>query len=205
MWIQRVAGEAPQDLAFVALDCDGLPVNRLAGELRVRDRTIATLVKGRVRPLAPGHTEITMRIGDGHARTRVGVYERVSTFEGLRRDQRYVVAPVHLARGETIRWPLPQGLFWLQYRRTSGAQPIPTFAVGGPIMCLPDFGPTVERVSCLARAPGLGEHHAPRIGRAGDDRWLARSRARAVAGAASSSHPPASAVSGPGAASRGRA
>jgi hypothetical protein len=153
-WIQLVVGDPPQELAFVALDPDGMPVNRLTGELRVQDSSIATLERGRIRPLAPGNTAVTIRVGDGEGRTLVSVYEPVRTLDGLRPDQRFVVAPVRLARGETIRWRLPTGLFWLQYRRTSDTQPIPTLAVDGPIMCMPALGPTVERVHCLARGPG---------------------------------------------------
>jgi hypothetical protein len=97
-----------------------------------------------------------MRFGEGEARTQVSVYERVRTFDGLRDDQRFVIAPVRLARSDTIRWPLPQGLFWLQYHSASNSQPMPTLALNGPIMCMPvpAFGPAVQRVDCLARGPG---------------------------------------------------
>jgi hypothetical protein len=156
IWIQLVAGDTGQDLAFVALAPNGRPVNLLAGELHVQDSTIATLKGIRIRPVAPGFTAVTMRIGDGEGRTAVSVYEPVRTLRGLRPDQRFVVAPVRLARGDTIRWPLPTGLFWLQYRRASSAEPIPALAVDGPIMCMPvpALGPMVDRMDCLARGPG---------------------------------------------------
>jgi hypothetical protein len=153
-WIHLVAGASSEELSFVALDPDGLPVNRLAGVLRVKDSTIATLHNGRIHPLSPGHTEVVMRFGEGEARSQVSVYERVGTFDGLRVDQRFVIAPVRLARGDTIRWPLPQGLFWLQYHAHPNTQPIPKLAVDGPIVCMPAFGPSVERVNCLARGAG---------------------------------------------------
>ena len=152
MWIQFAAGDPSKQLSFVALDPDGMPVNRLAGMLRVRDSTIATLKNGRIYPLSPGHTEVFMKFGDGSAVTQISVYERVATFEGLRDDQRFVIAPVRLARGETIRWPLPRGLFWLQYHPAPGSLPRPTFAVDGPVMCLPS--PSVEAVHCLVRGAG---------------------------------------------------
>jgi hypothetical protein len=154
MWIQFTAGDSSQELSFVALDPDGLPVNRLAGVLRVKDSTIAMLKKGRIYPLSPGHTQVVMRFGDGAATTQISVYERVATFEGLRDDQRLVIAPVRLAPGDTIRWPLPKGLFWLQYHRESEYSQMPTLAVDGPVVCMPAFGPSVERVDCLVRGAG---------------------------------------------------
>jgi hypothetical protein len=156
MWIQFTAGDSSQELSFVALDLDGMPVNRLAGVLRVNDSAVATLKNGRIYPVAPGHTQVVMRFGEGEAITQVSVYERVATFEGLRDDQRFVIAPVRLTRDDTIRWPLPQGLFWLQYHRTSNTEPIPTVVVDGPVMCMPvpSFGPGVQRMDCLARERG---------------------------------------------------
>ncbi len=154
MWLHLVAGGPPQELAFVALDPDGLPVNRLAGEVRVKDSTIVTLHKGVIRPIAPGHTNVSMRFGDGEASTQISVYEPIHSFEDLHRGQRFVVAPLRVARGDTLRWPLPLGLFFLTYQRAADSEPIPSFSAEGPIMCLPEFGPTVEFVSCLARGPG---------------------------------------------------
>jgi hypothetical protein len=152
--INFVVGDSGKDLRFYALAPDGRPVDRLAGELRVKDSTIATLKGARISPVAPGHTTVIVRIGDDEAWTGVTVYEPVRTLEWLRPDQRFVVAPVRLALGDTIRWWLPKGLFRLQYRRASGALPIPTFRVDGPVMCMPDFGPTVDDVDCLVRAAG---------------------------------------------------
>ena len=154
MWIQLVAGDSSQELSFVALDPDGQPVNRLAGTLRVDDSTIATLKNGRIYPLAPGHTWVLMRFGDGEAESQIIVYERVATFVGLRNDQRFVIAPVRLEIGDTIRWPLPQGLFSLQYHPVSKYNQSPTLAVDGPVMCMPSFGPSVDPVRCLVRGAG---------------------------------------------------
>jgi hypothetical protein len=154
MGMNFVVGDSGKDLRFAALAPNGWPVDLLAGEVHVLDSTVATLKGMRIRPVAPGRTTVIVRIGDGESWTGVSVYEPVRTLEGLRRDQRLVVVPVRLARGDTIRWPLPMGLFFLHYNRTSAAQPIPTFAVDGLIMCMPDFGPTVDDTWCLVRAPG---------------------------------------------------
>jgi hypothetical protein len=154
MWIQLTAGDSSQELNFVALDPDGMPVNRLAGKLQVKDSTIATLRKGRIYPISPGHTQVVMRFGDGNATTQISVYERVASFEGLRDDQRFVIAPVRLALGETIRWPLPKGLFWLKYHRAETSAQTPTIEVDGPVMCMPVSSPSVELVECLVRGAG---------------------------------------------------
>ena len=154
MWIQFTAGDSSQELNFVALDPDGLPVNRLAGLLRVKDSTIATLKNGRIKPISPGHTEVVMRFGEGVAWTQISVYERVPSLEGLRADQRFVIAPVRLAPADTIRWPLPQGLFWLQFHRAAPYHAMPTIEVDGPVMCTPNFDPSVDRVECLVRGRG---------------------------------------------------
>jgi hypothetical protein len=151
--LNLLAGGSERELAFTALDPAGRAVDLLTGELHVKDSTIATLEGTRIRPVSPGHTMVTVRIGDGEAWIGVTVYEPVRTLSGLRPDQRSVVAPVRLARGDTIRWSLPVGRFWLRYSRASAAQPMPALAVDGLIMCMPELGPSVD-VACLVRAPG---------------------------------------------------
>jgi hypothetical protein len=84
----------------------------------------------------------------------VSVFEPVRTLEGLRPGQRQVVAPLRLAPGDTIRWPLPRGLFWLRYDPASDAQARPAFAMDGPIVCMPYFGPANDMAGCLVRGPG---------------------------------------------------
>jgi hypothetical protein len=154
MGINFVVGDSGRDLRFMALAPDGRPVDLLAGEVHVLDSTVATLTGTHIRPVAPGRTTVIVRIGDGESWTEISVYEPVRTFDGLRSDQRLVVAPVRLARGDTIRWPLPMGLFTLQFNRTSASQPSPTIAVDGLIVCMPDFGPGIDESFCLVRAPG---------------------------------------------------
>jgi hypothetical protein len=152
--INFVVGDSGKHLQFAALAPDGRPEDLLAGEVHVLDSTIATLNGTRVRPVAPGRTTVIVRIGDGESWTGISVYEPVRSFDGLRSDQRLAVAPVRLARGDTIRWPLPMGLFTLQFNRTSASQPSPTIAVDGLIVCMPDFGPGIDASFCLVRAPG---------------------------------------------------
>jgi hypothetical protein len=153
-WMYFALGDSSQELSFVALDPDGMPVTRLAGDLRVRDSTIATLKNGRIYPLSVGHTRVNVRIGDGEAATQISVFERVASFVGVREDQRLVIAPVRLALGDTIVWPLPRGLFLLEYHPNARYAPTPTLHVDGPVMCQPSLGQTVQSARCLVRGPG---------------------------------------------------
>jgi hypothetical protein len=174
-WGNLVLGQPAGTLTVDAIGLDGQPVTRIAARLRVEDSTIATLdSSGRLRPLRPGQTKIDIEIGDRRAGAFVTVYEPVRTFEGLRPDQRLVVAPIRLTRGASIRWPLPTGVFFLTFSADSSEVPptrgfvglgsgsSPTvqspvnMSVAGLIMCtrMPELQPSVLWVYCRARAPG---------------------------------------------------
>jgi hypothetical protein len=174
-WGNFVMGDAARTLELDAIGLDGQPVTRIAARLRVFDSTIATLdASGRLRPLRPGYTSVDMEIGDRVARAEVMVFEPVRTFEGLRPDQRLVVAPIRITRGASIRWPLPTGVFFLTFSADSSEVPptrgfvglgsgsSPTvqspvnMSVAGLIMCtpMPQPQPGVLGAWCRARAPG---------------------------------------------------
>lgn len=174
-WGNFVVGQAPGTLTVDAIGLDGQPVTRIAARLSVEDSTIATLdSSGRLRPLRPGQTWADIKIGDRRAGAFVTVYEAVRTFEGLRSDQRWVVAPIRVTRGASIRWPLPTGPFFLTFSADSSEVPpmrgfvglfssaSPTvqspvnMTVAGPIMCtrMPESQPGALGAYCLARAPG---------------------------------------------------
>jgi hypothetical protein len=174
-WGNFVVGDPAGTLTIDAIGLDGKPVTRIAARLRVFDSTIATLdAGGRLRPLRPGYTSVDMEIGDRVARAEVMVFEPVRTFEGLRPDQRLVVAPIRLTRGASIRWPLPTGVFFLTFSADSSEVPptrgfvglgsgsSPTvqspvnMSVAGLIMCtrMPEVQPGALGAYCLARAPG---------------------------------------------------
>ena len=173
-WGNFVVGGPARTLTVDAIGLDSQPVTRIAARLRVEDSTIATLdSSGRLRPLRPGQTWTDIEIGDRRAGSFVTVYEPVRTFEGLRPDQRWVVAPIRLTRGASIRWPLPTGVFFLTFSADSSEVPpmrgfvglgsgsSPTvqspvnMTVAGLIMCTggPER-PDLLRAYCLARAPG---------------------------------------------------
>jgi hypothetical protein len=174
-WGNFVVGDPASIFTVDAIGLDGQQVTRIAARLRVEDSTIATLdSSGRLRPLRSGETWIDIEIGDRRAGAFVAVYEPVSTFEGLRPDQRLVVAPIRLARGASIRWPLPTGVFFLTFSADSSEAPpargfvglgsgsSPTvqspvnMTVAGPIMCtrMDESQPDALGAHCLARAPG---------------------------------------------------
>jgi hypothetical protein len=174
-WGNFVVGDPAGTLTVDAIGLDGKPVTRIAARLRVEDSTIATLdSSGRLRPLRPGETWIDIEIGDRRAGAFVTVYEPVRTFEGLRPDQRWVVAPIRLTRGASIRWPLPTGVFFLTFSADSSEVPptrgfvglgsgsSPTvqspvnMSVAGLIMCTrwPELHPGLLGAYCVARAPG---------------------------------------------------
>ena len=167
-WGNFVVGESARILAVEAIGLDGQPVTLIAARLRVIDSTVATLDDGgQLRPLKPGFTSVDVDIGDNQAGTVVTVFEPVRTFDGLRPDQRWVVAPIRLTRGASLRFPLPTGLFWLAFGADSSEMPttrafgssfIPQspikMSVTGPIMCMPELVPGVLNTHCLARAPG---------------------------------------------------
>jgi hypothetical protein len=167
-WGNFMAGEPARTLALDAIGLDKQPVTRIAARLRVVDSTVATLTDGgQLRPLRPGFTPIEVQIGDNFADAGVTVFEQVRSFDGLRPDQRWVVAPIRLARGESLRFPLPTGLFFLAFGAdssnvpaTRGFSSVPlaqspvTMSVVGPIMCMPELGPGVLDTHCLARTLG---------------------------------------------------
>lgn len=154
MWLQLVAGEARHPIGLWAVGPDSGVVTLLAGDIHVGDTAIAALSGRGIRPRAPGHTVIITRIGDAEAITGVTVYEPVQTLDGLRPDQKFVVAPVRVGRDETIRWPLPSGQFWMVYLRHSSRDAMPRIATQGPVMCMPDFVAGVDFVHCLVRGDG---------------------------------------------------
>lgn len=151
--LSLLAGGEERLLPITAYTPDGRREDMIAWEARVQDSTIAALRGWRLRPVAPGATVVTVNIGDARTRVAVNVYEPVQTLAGLRPDQRLVSAPVHLAAGDTIRWPLPTGLFWLRFTPDSGSQPVPRIVVRGQIACAPAFGPT-DQARCKVRSPG---------------------------------------------------
>lgn len=124
-------GDGPRNLTFAALGFDGRRVTQLRGNLRVRDRTVASLSGVTVTPQKSGETVVFVDIGDAMAMIHIQVRERVERFTGLGPDQRFVVVPIHLAQGDSARFALPQGVFWLGYEPGDKATTRPTIFLDG--------------------------------------------------------------------------
>jgi hypothetical protein len=170
-WINFVAGEAARALPFEALGLDGERVTQLRGAVTVGDSDVAALTGAWVRPRAVGITAVTVEIGDYRTSMNVMVHELVSTFAGLRPDQQLVAQRVHLARGDTVSWVLPKGVFWVKYLPRNRSDAPPTITVHGPAGCNTGDGVHVFRLVveeyskyCLVHAEGAtvtvahGEH-----------------------------------------------
>ena len=153
-WLTFVLGDSARELRFAAIGMDDRPVSRFAGELHVADSSVVSLDGLRVRPLSAGMTGIDLQVGDTWGHAFILVYAPVRTLEGLRPDQRFVAARVRLAPGDSIRWPLPLGLFEMEWLPARPGEPPPVLRVDGAIMCEPELDPGVLHTHCLARAPG---------------------------------------------------
>jgi hypothetical protein len=166
-WGNFLVGDSARTLAVDAIGLDGEPVMRIAARLIVADSTVATLDGSLLRPLRPGYTWVDMEIGNQRVGTMVTVFERLASLRALRPDQRWVAVPVHLARAQSVRWPLPTGLFFLAFSTDTaelpvtrgwgsswGTHPNVRLSVDGPVMCMPDPRTGVSDTHCLARGPG---------------------------------------------------
>ena len=161
VWNDFVLGDPARELPTEFTGVDGEPVTLLSARLSVDDSTIATLDGLHIRPLRAGRTHLGLAVGNRWAGAAIRVFAPVAGFEGLRPDvrpdQRFVAAPVRLAPGDSVRWPLPAGLLdlvFLARATAAGGGPAPLVRVEGPVMCLPAPGPRVYNSRCLARGPG---------------------------------------------------
>jgi hypothetical protein len=162
-WIDLVAGDSARPLPYVALGVDGSPVTELRGQATIVDSSVATLAGAGIRPRAVGRTHVRLDIGDRGTQILVTVHEPVRTFDALRDDQRYVAVPVHLARGDTLRWALPREAFWLAYLPRHQGDAPPTIILDGVISCAPGdalhqyLTPMDEpRMYCVVYSAGAG-------------------------------------------------
>lgn len=157
-WVDFVAGEPPRPLDVGGLSVDLRAVDRLSATLEPVDSAVATVARegGRfvVRPVAPGRTLVHVRAGERTSGSIVTVFAPVPTLAGLTDADRQVMAPYTLAPGETVRWPLPQGLFWLVTRHDGQGWPVPTVRASGAVVCMPALETYAVRAHCRVRAPG---------------------------------------------------
>lgn len=134
-WMDFVVGDTARPLPFKALGVDGRVITQLRGAATVMDTSVAWLEGTTVVPRAAGRTMVEVQVGDRQVRMLVFVNERVASFEGLRPDQRLVARDVKLARGDTIRWTVPRGTFWVKYLTRRAAEAPPTITLEGAAGC----------------------------------------------------------------------
>lgn len=153
-WTDFVLGDSARELDLVAVGIDGRRVTQFGAWLSIDDSTVAVLDGLRVHPRSPGETRVDLRVGDRTADFMVRVFEPVHTLVGLRADQRLVAAPVRLARGASVRWPLPTGRFSMSLLPTPDVKAGAMLSVDGAVMCMPALAPGVFDTTCVARVPG---------------------------------------------------
>ncbi len=163
IWNDFVLGDATRELPAEFTGVSGERVTLLRVRMSVRDSTVAALSGLHIRPLRPGRTQLNLKVGDRTAEAAIRVFDPVRSLEGLNplqhHQQRLVAATVQLARGESVRWPLPQGIFALVLLPALHADPSADMSalmlsVNGPVVCVPTPRPGVSSMRCLARAPG---------------------------------------------------
>jgi hypothetical protein len=166
-WGNFLVGDSARTLTVDAIGIDGEPVTLIAARIRVADSTVATLDGSALRPLRAGMTEIELEIGNQTVGANVTVFEPLRSLAEMKPDQRWVAVPVRLQRGESVRWPLPTGLFFLAFSDdtttvpttrgwglSGSAHPSVTLSVDGPIMCMPEPRVGVSDTHCLVRGAG---------------------------------------------------
>jgi hypothetical protein len=143
-----VIGDSAKELSIKATGPDSQIVAPLAGSVVIDDANIASVTGLRVTARNPGMTLVHVRIGNFSRGVMVMTYERVSSLEGLRAEQRNVLVPVRLAHGEMRRWRIPRGFYLITMSRGSSTADAPMLNFGG-VRCGNAMGPT----SYLCRAP----------------------------------------------------
>lgn len=137
--MELVLGDSARRLPVAVLGLDSQPVTLIAESTTIGDTNIATLDGRLVRARAPGSTVVQVKAGENVTRVGVIVYERVRTLDSLRPQQRNVIVSVRLANGESRRWRLAGGTYFLAIIPNSQAHHAPQLATIGT-NCMPTVG-----------------------------------------------------------------
>ena len=140
-------GDSAHTVRVQATDAQGSPVTLLAGSLMIRDSSVATWEGMKLRPRIPGTTVAGIRIGNRDAGLGVHVYERVSTLDDLRPEQRLAAVELRMTPGESRSWRLRPGGWMLAMLPEEDSDGIRLRVEGAS--CSPGF--TKRRLVCATK------------------------------------------------------
>jgi hypothetical protein len=145
-WLDLFVGDSARDFSFAAHGPDGGVVTDLRGTVTVADASVAAIEGTAVRAKRPGATVAIIDVGGLETRIPIMVYQPVDSFVGNLPKLGLMAMSVALARGDTIRTPLPRAAFWVTYiPRDRGASP-PTIELLGNGGCSAGDGVRRRRV-----------------------------------------------------------
>jgi hypothetical protein len=136
--VSLVLGDSSQQLPFKAIGVDGTPEQILAGTATIRDSHVASLDGLRVTPVSVGSTIADVWVGGIVTMIPISVYRRVSNSEHLEPYDFFAVSPLRIRSGETLRWNLAPGKYFLSFRSDTITGDALTFTTPG-LQCSP-FG-----------------------------------------------------------------
>jgi hypothetical protein len=145
-WLDLFVGDSARDFSFAAHDPDGRIVTELRGTVTVGDASVAAIEGTTVRAKRPGATVAVIDVGGQETRIPIMVYQPVESFVDNPPKLGLMAMSVALARGDTIRTPLPRASFWVTYvPKDRGAAP-PTIELLGNGGCSAGDGVHQRRV-----------------------------------------------------------
>ena len=111
--LNLLVGDSSHRFVAEVVGVDGKPVREFRGAVEILRPSVVRVEAGRVIPLAPGGTLLSLLVGDESATIAIHVYEEVATLETLRPEQDHVALPLRLRSGESVGWKLPPGTWMI--------------------------------------------------------------------------------------------
>jgi hypothetical protein len=145
-WLDLFVGDSARDFSFVAHGPEGGVVTDLRGTVTVADASVAAIEGTGVRAKRPGATVAIIDVGGRETRIPIMVYQPVDSFVGNPPKLGLMSMSVTLARGDTIRTPLPKAAFWVTYIPRDRGAPPPTIELLGYGGCSAGDGVHQRRV-----------------------------------------------------------
>jgi hypothetical protein len=131
-------GDPPHLLRVDALGADGKVVKDLRGSVRIGDTSVVALHGDLLTPRGVGSSRLIIAVGDAYVNVAVNVHEIVDRFDHLSPTQRNVAMRLQIARGDTLRFPVPTGTHWVKWMARDGGAAHPTIAAEGSGYCHAD-------------------------------------------------------------------